>query len=63
MDGNNSFDLESDKDDLRLSTESDQFYSKIKSAVFLKQSVLQYYKIGQNCFCDPTVSKLKTIAN
>ena len=63
MDANNSLDLESVKDELRLLTKSAQFYSKIKSAVFLKQWMLQHYKIGRNCFCDPTVSKLKTIEN
>ena len=63
MDAKNSLDLESVKDELRLITKSDQFYSKIKSAVCLKQSVLQHYKTGRKCFCDPTVSKLKTIAN
>ena len=33
MDTKNSLDLESVKDELRLLTKSDQFYSKIKSAV------------------------------
>ena len=33
MDANNSLDLESVKDELRLSTKSDQLYSKIKFAV------------------------------
>ena len=33
MDANNSLDLENVKDELRLLTKSDQFYSKIKSAV------------------------------
>ena len=33
MDANNSLDLESVKDELLLLTKSDQFYSRIKSAV------------------------------
>ena len=33
MDANNSLNLESVKDELRLLTKSDQFYSRIKSAV------------------------------
>ena len=33
MDAKNSLDLESVKDELRLLTKSDQFYSTIKSAV------------------------------
>ena len=33
MDANNSLDLESVKDELRLLTKSDQFYSRIKYAV------------------------------
>ena len=33
MDAKNSLDLESVKDELRLLTKSDQFYSRIKSAV------------------------------
>ena len=33
MDANNSLDSESVKDELRLLTKSDQFYSRIKSAV------------------------------
>ena len=32
MDTNNSLDVESVKDELRLLTKSDQFYSRIKSA-------------------------------
>ena len=65
MDAKNSLDLESVKDELRLLTKSDQFYSKIKSAVLPETiGVTAFiYKIGWKCFCDPTVSKLKTIAN
>ena len=64
MDTKNSPDLESVKDELRLLTKSDQFYSRIKSLLFcLKQLVLQHYKIRKKCFRDPAISKLKTVAN
>ena len=61
MDAKNSLDLESVKDELRPNLTN--FIPKLSLLFCLKQSVLQHYKIGQKCFCNPTISKLKTIAN